>query len=158
MTYDIYPKRIPMMAALLAPIIILETSGDWDESFLLVMMKYGFYLLIAILLGLLRFSFQIEPHSLIYRISFWEWTVLKMEIEPEEISRVRFFRVSWKEKAAVVKRKRGMNIRLVVFKSPEAYEALIEFCDDHEVEVVKTRDYLLIEKWEKKGQFSRFVM
>lgn len=150
MIHDIYPKRIPMMAALLAPIIILETSGVWDESFLLVMMKYGLYLLIVILLGLLRFSFQIDPHSLIYRISFWKWTILKMEIQPEEISRVKFFRVSWSEKAAVVKRKRGMNIRLVVLKSPEAYGELLKFCEDHEVEVVKTKDYLIIEKWEKK--------
>ncbi|MBA2175997.1 hypothetical protein H0266_13960 [Halobacillus locisalis] len=75
---------------------------------------------------------------------------MKLEVQPEEIPRVKFFRVSWKEKAAVVKRKSGMNIRLVVFKSPEAYDALQKFCEEHSVEVVKTRDYLIMEKWEKR--------
>ncbi|MBA2175996.1 hypothetical protein H0266_13955 [Halobacillus locisalis] len=59
MTYDMYPKRIPMMAALLAPIIILETSGVGGESLLGRIGRYGLYLLIAMLFGLCASRFKL---------------------------------------------------------------------------------------------------
>ena len=52
----------------------------------------------------------------------------------------------WAKKAVMIKIKNGRKIRLVEPYPSTAFDQLMEFADKHEVELHKTRDYLILER------------
>lgn len=147
MSYTIHPKRFLGIVTFVGSLGWLILSGAFDQSQLMKAVAIGVVLTLAVLIALLRFSLEIHPDLLIYRIAFRKRTILEKEMRPEEIARIKFFRAGMSEKAAVIKRKDGWNIRLVVFKSHHPYDLLQAFAEVHELNVEMTKKYLLIEEW-----------
>ncbi|CCG46611.1 hypothetical protein HBHAL_4269 [Halobacillus halophilus DSM 2266] len=52
----------------------------------------------------------------------------------------------WAKKAVMIKIINGRKIRLVEPYPSTAFDQLMEFADKHEVELHKTRDYLILER------------
>lgn len=146
MTYTIHPKRLLKVLTVIGSLIWVSVSGFFTESLLTKLMGVGAVLLITVVFALFRFSCEVNPEVIVYRLSFLKWTVFEKEIKPEEISEVKFFRVGMNEKAAVIKREYGWNVRLVVFRSHDAYDMLLAFCEVHDLDVVQTRNYLAVER------------
>lgn len=105
-----------------------------------------FVLLIAIGLASFRFKFTIHPEHFIYQILLFNKIILKKEIYPEQVNQLKLIRVGWAKKAAIIKMKKGINIRLSVLEPPEAYEQLIEFAEKHDIKIFKTNDYFILER------------
>ena len=62
------------------------------------------------------------------------------------MKRITFKRVGWKTKLAVIKLEKGLSIRVSLFTPNTIYKDLLVFCNENNVEVKKTKDYLIIEK------------
>lgn len=107
---------------------------------------YVLILLLATVLLLISFKFSIHNDHLVYEILLFNKPILNKRINPEEIKYLKFIRVGWAKKAAIIKMNKGINIRLALLEPPKAYDHLIEFAETHEVAIVKTKDYLILER------------
>ncbi|MFC4022356.1 hypothetical protein ACFOUV_00830 [Oceanobacillus longus] len=103
-------------------------------------------LLLVILLASFRFKFIIHPDHLVYQILLFNKSVIKREIYPEQINQVKFMRVGWAKKAAIIKVNKGINIRLAVLEPQKAYDHLIEYAEIHDITIFKSKDYLILER------------
>lgn len=65
---------------------------------------------------------------------------------PDQVEQMKFIRAGWAKKAAIIKLEKGMDIRLAVIYLEEAYEHLLEFAEKHDISIVKTNDYLTLER------------
>ncbi len=132
-----------------AVLTVLSVVG-WNilaESLELATLWIVPYFSLILLFAWVRFYFHIDSDVLKYRIEWFGKPLLKVDVEPEEIKKLSFKRASWKNKAAVVKRKRGLPIRLVVLEDEAGYDRLIAFGEEHGIPIWKSRDYKILEKW-----------
>lgn len=145
MVYHLNPQKLPIFN-----IVFIVILWDVLASF------YGrslFLFLLVILLGIglasIRFKFKIHDSHLVYQIMLFNKSIIKKAIYPEQINLMKFIRVGWAKKAAIIKVKKGINIRLAVLEPQKAYDHLIEFAKNYDITIVKTKDYLILErmKW-----------
>ena len=102
--------------------------------------------IVAVVFALIRFNFNIHDDYLIYEILIFNKSIVKQRISPEDISQLKFTRVGWAKKAAKINVNKGINVRLSVLEPPKAYDHLIEFAKKHDITIVKTKDYLILER------------
>ncbi|TGB03431.1 hypothetical protein [Halobacillus salinus] len=141
--YRLRPRMLP------AVLTVLSVVG-WNilaESLELATLWIVPYFSLILLFAWVRFYFHIDSDVLKYRIEWFGKPLLKVDVAPEEIKKLSFKRASWKNKAAVVKRKRGLPIRLVVLEDEAGYDRLIAFGEEHGIPIRKSRDYKILEKW-----------
>lgn len=93
-----------------------------------------------------NFKFRIEEGSLIFKILIFTFTVYKKEINHKQIDRMKFKRISWTKKCAIVKNNKGFNFRITNFYSVEIYNDLVDFAKEYNIPISKTKDYLILEK------------
>ncbi|MEC5425250.1 hypothetical protein QGM71_17330 [Virgibacillus sp. C22-A2] len=103
-------------------------------------------LLLTIILASFRFKFTIHTDHLVYQIFLFNKSIIKKEIYPDQINQVKFIRVGWAKKAAIIKINKGINIRLAVLEPQKAYEHLIEYAEIHDITIFKSKDYLILER------------
>ena len=131
MEYDIRPQRLLTILiignVLLLNILININGGSSVLNILIVLLSTVFLLF--------SFKFTINNKSIVSK-----------RINPEDINYMKFIRVGWAKKAAIIKMNKGFNIRLAILEPPKAYDHLIEFAETHEVAIVKTKDYLILER------------
>ncbi|TGB00746.1 hypothetical protein [Halobacillus salinus] len=108
MQYEIHPKHLIRNLTIIGSFLWVMLGGMIADSMVMMGLATGVVLSVAILISLLRFSLQIEPTVLIYRISFRHHIFVEKEVKPEEIERIKFFRSGVNEKAAIIKRKLGL--------------------------------------------------
>lgn len=142
MEYDIRPQRLPTILiignVLLLNILININGGSSVLNILIVLLSTVFLLF--------SFKFTINNNHLIYEIVIINKSIVSKRINPEDINYMKFIRVGWAKKAAIIKMNKGFNIRLAILEPPKAYDHLIEFAETHEVAIVKTKDYLILER------------
>lgn len=119
--------------------VVVDYFGGSSSHYLLVLM-------IAVLFGLIRFRFNIHEEDLVYEILIFNKSIVKQRIFPEDIIQMKFTRVGWAKKAAKIKVNKGIDVRLAVLEPPIAYDHLIEFAKKHDITIVKTKDYLILER------------
>ncbi|MGG0032070.1 diguanylate cyclase [Priestia megaterium] len=111
---------------------------------------FDFLLLFAILCSFLslclRYEFQIDKDSLIYRTYILWFKVYAITVKPMDIKRIVFKRLSWKTKLAVVKVENGWNMRIALFNPPNVFKELETFAHEYDVDIQKTSDYKILEK------------
>lgn len=83
---------------------------------------------------------------MVYQISLFNKSIIKKEIYPDQINQVKFIRVGWAKKAAIIKVNKGNNIRLAVLEPQQAYDHLIEYTEIHDITIFKSKDYLILER------------
>ncbi|MCA0970697.1 hypothetical protein LCM20_08865 [Halobacillus litoralis] len=145
MLYTIHPKRLYLVASILGPFLFI-TFGWGEASLALQVAVIAGVLIGTVMISLVRFSCEIQAHSLYYRISFLKKTLFEKEIKAEDISSIKFFRSGMNEKAATVYREGGRKVRFVVFKVHHAYDLLEAFGDVNDVKMMKTKNYIMLQR------------
>lgn len=104
------------------------------------------FLLLAIALASIKYKFKIHDDHFVYQILLFNKPIIKKGVFPDQINQIKFIRVGWSKKAAIIKVNKGINIRLAVLEPPKAYEHLIEFAEKQDITILKTKDYLILER------------
>ncbi|MGP4074693.1 hypothetical protein [Halobacillus sp. K22] len=107
--------------------------------------------LIMVVISSFRYKFEVGHDQLVYRLLFFKKTIYIRKLAPSDISQIRFVRLMWAKKTVLIKVKSERKIRLVEPSPSTAFDHLMEFADKHEVELHKTRDYLLLERKKERG-------
>ncbi|MGB3261990.1 hypothetical protein [Paenisporosarcina sp.] len=142
MEYKLRPHIYPIVMTIIFVLfmnVVVDYFGGVSSLYLLV-------LLIAVVFALIRFRFHIYDENLVYEILIFGKSIVKQRIFPEDISQMKFTRIGWAKKAAKIKVNKGFNVRLAVLEPPKAYDHLIEFAKKHDITIVKTKDYLILER------------
>ena len=142
MEYIIRPQRFPTFL-LIGYVTLLNILSDINVGSRVL---YVLIVLLATVLLFISFKFSIHNDQLVYEILLFKKPIVIKRIYPEEIKYLKFIRVGWAKKAAIIKMKKGINIRLALLEPPKAYDHLIEFAETHEVAIVKSKDYLILER------------
>ncbi|WP_404451883.1 hypothetical protein LG329_16275 [Virgibacillus necropolis] len=140
--YNVIPQRLSIFITIFIVIlwnVLVDYYGGSLSLFLLL-------LLLAVGLASLRFKFKIHDDHLVYQILLFNKSIIKKEIYPDQINQLKFVRVGWSKKAAIIKVNKGINIRLAMLETPKAYEHLIEFAEKRDITIFKTKDYLILER------------
>lgn len=107
--------------------------------------------LLAIIIILLQFHFTVTPCKLEYKVNVSKFTIYRQTLSSENIKMIKLSRMDWTTKNAVVKVRGGFNFGVAQFKSEQLVYDLEAFAHTHNIEVKKTRDYLLLEKYYPKN-------
>ncbi|MUK87814.1 hypothetical protein GMD78_05285 [Ornithinibacillus sp. L9] len=142
MVYNITPGRLSIFNAIFVLLLWHVLSENFGRSLLIPILV----LLIAVGIASIRFKFKIMDEQLVYEILYFSKSIIKKEIYPSQIIQLKFIRVGWAKKAAIIEIDKGINIRLAVLEPPTAYEHLLKFAEKHDISILKTRDYLILEK------------
>jgi len=95
----------------------------------------------------LRFHLSFTSRQIEYKITILNITIYRKIHTSENIKKIKFGRIGWSTKNAVVKVRRGFNFGVAQFYSEKLIGELEEFALTHNIEIQKTRDYLLLEKY-----------
>ena len=140
--YDVRPERL-FIFNIIFIVILWNVLADYYGRTLYLFLSI---LLLTIIVASFRFKFTIYPDSLGYQMTLFNKSIIKKEIYPDQINQVKFIRVGWAKKAAVIKVNKGINIRLAILEPQKAYEHLIEYAEVHNITIVKSKDYLILER------------
>ena len=94
----------------------------------------------------INFTFEIKEGYLIYQVLFFNVPLYKKSLYPNQIRQIKFKRVSWYSKGAIIQVKKGVTIRVVNFAPNDVFEELINFADKNSIPYTKTKDYIILEK------------
>jgi hypothetical protein len=142
MEYKIRPQKYPIVMTIIFVLfmnVVVDYYGGSSSLYLL-------FLLVAVVFALIRFRFKIHDENLVYEILIFNKSIVNQRIFPEDINQLKFTRVCWAKKAAKIKVNKGIDVRLAVLEPPNAYDHLIEFAKKHDITIVKTKDYLILER------------
>lgn len=142
MEYKIRPHRYPIVMTIMFVLFMNVVVDYFDGSSSLFLLGF----IVAVVFALIRFRFNIHAEHLVYEILIYNKSIVKQRISPEDISQLKFTRVGWAKKAAKINVNKGINVRLAVLEPPKAYDHLIEFAKKHDITIVKTKDYLILER------------
>ncbi len=82
-----------------------------------------------------------------YEVSVFTFRLFRKCFQPLQIKQVKFIRVGWMKKGAVIILHKGMNIKVNFIESEEnAYNQLLEFAVKHQIDFYKTKDFVILEK------------
>ncbi|MGY0694565.1 hypothetical protein ACW2QC_17585 [Virgibacillus sp. FSP13] len=142
MVYGINPKKLSFFSILFLVLLWNMLKDYFGMSFSLILVV----LLMAVGLGSIRFKLELNKDHFVYHMQFFQMSLFKKHVYPNQIVQLKFVRVGWNEKGAIIKVDKGCNIRLTILESQKAYEDLMDFAHDHEIPIFKTKDYLILEK------------
>lgn len=97
----------------------------------------------------IQYQLQIDQERLTYQIFLLSTPIYTKEVIPEQITEIKFIRVDWAKKGAIVRMKKGFNIRVILFHPISVCKHLEQFAYENNVSVNKTRDYKILEKRSK---------
>jgi hypothetical protein len=128
-------------------ILFLLISSDWfSGNPVLNAFLWLFLVCLVMALGI-NYQLEVEDHQMCYRLSFLSFRLYKKTMTPDSINSIIFKRADWTKKKAVIKVKKGMNIRVMDYEPTQVFIALHKFTADHGIATKKTRDYKLLEKY-----------
>lgn len=135
-------------------------TGKGSKDILHVMIIMSVFILpslsytirISILLALLvitlhQIQLMITSDHLEYKIKFFKFTIYRKLLTPDKIKKIKFGRIGWSTKNVVVKVRRGFNFSVAQFYSEQLIGELEKFALANNIEIQKSRDYLLLEKY-----------
>lgn len=97
----------------------------------------------------IQYQFHIDHQRLTYQVFLLRTPIFTKEVVPEGIQEIKFIRVDWAKKGAIVRMKKGFNIRVILFHPISVCKHLEQFAYENNVSVNKTRDYKILEKRSK---------
>lgn len=84
----------------------------------------------------------LEVQRAMFKKSFY-----KKRIAPEQIKEIKFILVGWKRKGAIIKLNQGFSLPITKYAPDTVIEELMEFADKNVIPVKKTKDFMVLEKW-----------
>lgn len=142
MTYTAKIQKYVILIFLILVVWTLINSSDYSGMYYFLI-PYLIFILAAIFMN---FKLTIQEESLSFEILLFKFTVYKKEVNHKQIERMKLKRVGWARKCAIVKNKRGFDFRISNFYPSEVYNDLIDFADEHNIAISKTKDYLILER------------
>ncbi|MFZ3578763.1 hypothetical protein [Virgibacillus sp. DJP39] len=139
MVYRAKSQRLLILSLFI--FIILNDLIDYGGAYSLLL--FGAF---ALLLIPLQFRFRINKDHLVYQILFFNLSIFKKEVYPNQIVKLKFTRIGWAKKCTLIHMKKGINIRIADFEPKDILVQLINFANTNNIAVDKTKDYLIIEK------------
>ena len=129
--------------SLLLLFILVISINDFSKRLLFFALLFS-----IIILGLLliKYQFEINEDYLTYQILFFRLPIYKTRIPPNEIIQIRFKRIGWSTKGAIIRVHKGFNIRIVSFAPDNVFTDLFDFAFRNDVPYFKTKDYCILEK------------
>jgi hypothetical protein len=120
-------------------ILIKDFSNAW------IYFQIG--VIVFILLSFfIEFRLKIDNGYLVYQLFFLTIPIFKKVVSPNEIIRMKFIRVGWMSKGAIIQVKKGFNIRVIHFYPDNLLVDLIDFANKNNIYITKTKDYRILEK------------
>lgn len=126
--------------------IITFLSFTWGNE-LTGLIYYQISLIIFLFVVLfIKYEFKIEDSTLTYQISFFKLPIYKKVISHNHIKRIKYKRVGWATKCAIIQVEKGFNIRIANFTPNNVFLNLTKFSEKQGIPISKTKDYLILEK------------
>ena len=135
-------------------------SGEMSKKILYAMLFISAFILpnfnwfikvpftfVVLVIILHQVQLTITSDQLEYKIKLFKFTIYRKLLTPEKIKKIKFGRIGWTTKNAVVKVRRGFNFGVAHFYSEQLIGELEEFALANNIEIQKTKDYLLLEKY-----------
>lgn len=94
----------------------------------------------------IQYQFHIDYQRLTYQVFLLRTPIFTKEVVPEEIQEIKFIRVDWAKKSAIVRMKKGLNIRVILFHPDSVCKDLEHYARENNVSIHKTRDYQILER------------
>lgn len=142
MTYSAKTQKSVQLLFLIFAVWSMFTNRDHPTLYYLLIL-FSIFILATFFVN---YEFKIGEGSLTYRILIFKFTVYKKIVNYEQIDSIKFKRTDFGEKCAIVKHNRGLNFRIFKFYPDKIYDDLIDFADEFNIPISKTKDYLILEK------------
>lgn len=88
---------------------------------------------------------KVRDSNIIYRVELWSLPLYYKTIYAEDIRRIEFKRSKWASKVALVRVKKGIDLRFALF-GDGLFEDLSQFAKRNNLELRKSKDYQTVEK------------
>ncbi|TFB22880.1 hypothetical protein E3U55_06475 [Filobacillus milosensis] len=134
----INPIYILTYLILLTSLLFITTSTIVVVLTLILMLSF-------VLVGFLRFNFQISNKKLTYYVSFWKFKLMYKEVQPSDIKMINFKRIGRSKKGAIIQMQKGSNFRIVDFKPDTVTDDLEKFSGKHNIPLHMTKDYMKLQ-------------
>jgi hypothetical protein len=93
------------------------------------------FILVAVFI---TYKFRIDEGSITYQILLFTLPIYKKVVYPDQIIQVRFKRVGWGTKGAIIQIEKGLNIRIILFVPETIFEELETFAIENSIAVSGT--------------------
>ncbi|WP_047985329.1 hypothetical protein [Ornithinibacillus californiensis] len=142
MVYHAKTQRLVLLVLFILTVGFMFPNWDEPETFYFLI-PFSIYIITIIFM---QFNFKIADEALTFHVLIFSLTIYRKEVHYNEICGIKFKRVGWGKKCAIVQNKNGFNFRIINFNSEKIFEDLIEFSKLHQVPISKTSDYFILEK------------
>lgn len=133
----IYTKKYPKL-----PFLVLGFTYVFllNISTTLVSLKIAI-ILIVIMPIFIEHQLQVEKEKVKYQVLLFSKPIYNKTMVSTDIQKIIFKRVGWVTKAAIIKTKMGLNIRIVDFNPKQVYFELISHAEENKIDVYKEKDF-----------------
>ncbi|MBT2583295.1 hypothetical protein [Planococcus sp. ISL-109] len=107
-----------------------------------------FQLFISVLIVLALFikaHVKVRRDNIVYRVEWWSVPLYYKTVYADEVRRIDFKRSNWTAKVAIVRVKKGIDLRFALFPD-ELYSELVQFAERNKVKIRKSKNYETVEK------------
>jgi hypothetical protein len=125
--------------------IIVSSTIRYDsfaDGIFYIQLLLAVFILVAIFI---KFKIYMEDDYLTYQIVFFTKTIYQKTVYPNQINQIKFIRLGWKGKGAILQLKKGFNIRVVNFVPSNILNDLTQFANKNGILISQTKDYLNME-------------
>ncbi|EPD53270.1 hypothetical protein HMPREF1210_01001 [Paenisporosarcina sp. HGH0030] len=146
MVYNAKGQRgvIGFLFAMMMGLLISNITGfNFSKGLLYFQIVVLVFLVVSFFI---RYKFEINDGFLTYQPLFLAIPLYKKVIYPNQIIKIKFKRLGWTNKGAIIKIKKGFNIHVVNFEPDNVFIDLINFTNKNSISILKTKDYLILEK------------
>ncbi|WP_456274747.1 hypothetical protein [Bacillus sp. AK031] len=128
-------------------LLLLTAASIPIKDFSNGLLYFQIGLVVFILLALLiQFMIKIDDGYLVYQILFMALPIYKKEVSPHQIDLIKFKRVGWMTKGAIIQVNKGFNIQVVHFFPDNIFVDLTDFANENSISISETKDYRILEK------------
>jgi len=142
----IYKARNPKAPLLILILISMLSSFVNFDSY--KGLAYFSILLFVFYISILftTYEFKINEDELNYQVKIFGFVIIQKKISSANINQVVFKRYGWATKGAIVRLHKGLNLRIIQFNPKDVMQQLESFAITHNVSLIKSKDYLILEK------------
>ncbi|MBM6619644.1 hypothetical protein [Bacillus suaedaesalsae] len=129
-------------------IFLLALNLTWmmdTRSYGILFTFQGLLILLFIFAIFSHYKVRLED-SLTYEVYVFGLRIYRKVISSKQITQIRFIRIGWAKKGAVVVIRKAFNIRLYDVKPISLFVDLQSFAKKNNINIRKTKDYEILEK------------
>ncbi|UOQ84710.1 hypothetical protein [Gracilibacillus salinarum] len=134
------PSDVQVLNTVLMFFLILMNDHVILDYFIIILFLF------SLLSFFLKYTLSIDEDALLYKIHIFTIPIYKKVMQSNQIVSMKCKRVGWAKKCVVVQTNKGLNVRIINFYPMEIYKDLINYADQRDIPVLKSKDYLILER------------